>query len=57
MILLYCKGVYVITPKGTLFDETGIQTTLDLRYINAKARKRGVYGKVKINIRRTEQDF
>jgi uncharacterized protein len=37
----------VIAPKGTLFDETGIQTALDLRYLNAKARKRGVYGKAK----------
>ncbi len=39
------KGVHVLSPKGILFDETGIQTALDLRYLNAKARKRGVYGK------------
>lgn len=42
---LLLKGVHVLSPKRNLFDETGIQTALDLRYLNAKARKRGVYGK------------
>lgn len=39
------KGVHVLSPRGILFEEKEIQTALDLRYLNAKARKRGVYGK------------
>ncbi|MDP4164747.1 MAG: DUF188 domain-containing protein [Bacillota bacterium] len=39
------KGVYVLSPKGILFEEKGIQTALDLRYLSAKARRKGEYGK------------
>jgi uncharacterized protein YaiI (UPF0178 family) len=35
-------GVNVLSPKGIVYDESGIQTALDLRYLNAKARRRGV---------------
>lgn len=42
---LLLKGVKVLSPKGALFSEKDIQTTLDLRYLNAKARKKGIYGK------------
>lgn len=46
MILdLLLKGVHVLSPRGILFEEKGIQTALDLRYLNAKERKKGVYGK------------
>ncbi|PLR85914.1 DUF188 domain-containing protein [Bacillus canaveralius] len=38
-------GVYVLSPRGTLFEEKDIDTALDLRYLSAKARRRGVYGK------------
>ena len=38
-------GVRVISPKGILYEEKEIQTALDLRFLHAKARKRGVYGK------------
>jgi uncharacterized protein len=31
-------------PFGIVYDESGIQTALDLRYLYAKARRRGVYG-------------
>jgi uncharacterized protein YaiI (UPF0178 family) len=39
------KGVTVLSPKGVMFHEEEIQTALDIRFLNAKARKRGVYGK------------
>lgn len=39
------KGVHVLSPKGVIFEEKEIQTALDLRFLNAKARRRGVYGK------------
>ncbi|WP_420800231.1 YaiI/YqxD family protein [Neobacillus terrae] len=39
------KGVYVLSPRGTLFEEKGILTALDLRFLSAKARRRGEYGK------------
>jgi uncharacterized protein YaiI (UPF0178 family) len=42
---LLLKGVHVLSPKGILFEENSIQTALDLRYLHAKARRRGVYGK------------
>ncbi|PLR76990.1 DUF188 domain-containing protein [Bacillus sp. V3-13] len=38
-------GVYVLSPRGTLFEEKDIDTALDLRYLSAKARRRGIYGK------------
>ncbi len=39
------KGVQVLSPRGVMFHEKDIQTALDIRFLNAKARKRGVYGK------------
>jgi len=39
------NGVHVISQKGVVFDENGIQTTLDLRFLNAKARRREKYRK------------
>jgi uncharacterized protein len=38
-------GVQVISPKGILYEENAIQTALDLRYLNAKARRKGMYSK------------
>ncbi|WP_245350060.1 DUF188 domain-containing protein [Cytobacillus eiseniae] len=34
-----------MNPKGILFDESEIHTTLDMRYLSAKAHRRGMYGK------------
>ncbi|WP_026583854.1 DUF188 domain-containing protein [Bacillus sp. J33] len=42
---LLLKGVYVLSPKGILFEENEIRTALDMRYLSAKARRKGVYGK------------
>ncbi|WP_079509783.1 YaiI/YqxD family protein [Mesobacillus jeotgali] len=42
---LIAKGVYTISPRGSLYEEKGIQTALELRYISAKARRQGYYGK------------
>ncbi|WP_082686877.1 DUF188 domain-containing protein [Bacillus sp. FJAT-27445] len=42
---LLLKGVYVLSPRGILFEEKDIQTALDIRYIKSKARARGIYGK------------
>jgi uncharacterized protein YaiI (UPF0178 family) len=39
------KGVHVLSVRGILFEEKDIQTALDFRYLKAKARKRGDYGK------------
>nr|WP_267930422.1 YaiI/YqxD family protein [Cytobacillus spongiae] len=39
------KQVYVLSPKGILYDEKDIQTALDMRYLSAKARRQGKYGK------------
>ncbi|MCK6204392.1 YaiI/YqxD family protein [Bacillus infantis] len=39
------KGVYVLSPRGTLYEEEHINTALDMRYLSAKARRRGQYGK------------
>jgi len=39
------KGVFVLSPKGISYDENTIVTSLDMRYLSAKARRRGIYGK------------
>lgn len=39
------RQIYVLSPRGILFEEKGIQTALDFRYLKAKARRRGFYGK------------
>ncbi|MFD2446096.1 YaiI/YqxD family protein [Bacillus sp. CGMCC 1.16607] len=38
-------GVYALSPRGTLYSEETIHTALDLRFLSAKARKQGIYGK------------
>lgn len=43
--LLLPKGVYVISPLGTPYDESTITTALDIRYLAAKARRQGIFGK------------
>lgn len=42
---LLAKGVYAISPRGTLFEEKGMQTALELRHLSAMARRKGSYGK------------
>jgi uncharacterized protein YaiI (UPF0178 family) len=42
---LLLKGVYVLSPRGVLFEEKDMETALDLRFLSAKARRRGDYGK------------
>lgn len=42
---LLVKGVYVLSPRGKVIEEKDIHTALDLRYLSAKARRRGIYGK------------
>lgn len=42
---LLSKGVYVVSPRGILFEESEIETALELRLLLAKARRRGGYGK------------
>ncbi len=39
------KGVCVLSPRGTLIKDKDIHTALDLRYLSAKARRQGIYGK------------
>lgn len=39
------KKVQVISPRGILYLEKDISIALDMRYLSAKARRRGVYGK------------
>ncbi|WP_090831039.1 MULTISPECIES: YaiI/YqxD family protein [unclassified Bacillus (in: firmicutes)] len=39
------QGVYVLSPKGILYEEEKIHTALDLRYLSAKARRQGIHGK------------
>lgn len=39
------KGVCVISPKGTIYNETNIDSLLFLRHTAAKKRRRGVYSK------------
>jgi uncharacterized protein len=42
---LLLKGVYVLSPRGILFEEKDMETALDLRFRSAKARRQGEYGK------------
>lgn len=39
------KGVYAISPRGKEFREETISTALDFRYLSAKERRKGKYGK------------
>ncbi|OMF60670.1 DUF188 domain-containing protein [Paenibacillus sp. FSL R5-0490] len=42
---LLLKGVYVLSPRGILFEESEIRTPLEMMHLSAKALRRGVYGK------------
>lgn len=42
---LLLKNVSVLHPRGDLFEEKDIQSALHMRYLAAKARRRGHYGK------------
>lgn len=42
---LLLKQVTVLSPRGVMFEEERINTALDMRYLSAKARRKGVYGK------------
>lgn len=42
---LLLKKVSVLSPRGSLFEEKDMNTALDLRFLSAKARRRGEYGK------------
>lgn len=43
--ILVKSGVYVISPRGKAFLEKDMETALDLRFLNAKQRRSGVYSK------------
>ncbi|WP_349305707.1 DUF188 domain-containing protein [Bacillus sp. FJAT-49711] len=43
--LALAKGVYALSARGTEYKEESIQTALDFRYLAAKERERGIYGK------------
>ncbi len=42
---LLLKQVTVLSPRGVIYEEETINTALDMRYLSAKARRKGVYGK------------
>ncbi|MGP9042418.1 DUF188 domain-containing protein [Cytobacillus kochii] len=42
---LLLNGVHVLSPRGNVYEEGHIHTALDMRYLSAKARRQGVYGK------------
>nr|WP_235816591.1 DUF188 domain-containing protein [Bacillus massilionigeriensis] len=43
--ILLPKKVHVLSPKGDPYMETKMDTALDLRYLSAKGRQQGIYGK------------
>jgi hypothetical protein len=43
--LVLPKGASALTPRGTIYTESSIGPALDLRYLAAKERSRGRYGK------------
>lgn len=42
---LLLREVFVLSPRGNLYDEKDIQTALDMRYLSAKMRRQGKYSK------------
>lgn len=42
---LLAKGVFVLSPRGSSYEEKSIETALDLRYLSAKERRKGNFGK------------
>lgn len=43
--LALAEGAYVISPRGKLYEKDTIDTSLFFRYLHAKERRRGNYGK------------
>lgn len=43
--LVLPKGVYALSPRGTEYKEETIGISLDFRYLAAKEREKGRYGK------------
>lgn len=43
--LVLPKGVYALSPRGIEYKEESIEMALDLRYLAAKEREKGRYGK------------
>lgn len=43
--LALAKDVYALSPRGTEYKEESIQTALNFRYLAARERERGNYGK------------
>lgn len=43
--MLLPKNVKVLSPKGILYKEEDMDTALDMRFLSAKARRQGNYGK------------
>lgn len=39
------KGVYVLSPRGNVYEEKDINLALEMRYLAAKARRQGVHSK------------
>ncbi|MGJ7921402.1 YaiI/YqxD family protein [Neobacillus sp. LXY-4] len=39
------KEVFVLSPRGSIYNEEDIVTALDMRYLSAKARRQGNFGK------------
>ncbi|WP_019154544.1 YaiI/YqxD family protein [Robertmurraya massiliosenegalensis] len=42
---LLSKRVTVLSPRGSLYEEKDIDSALHMRYLSAKARRQGKYGK------------
>lgn len=43
--ILVKKGIFVLSPRGKRFAETEMEVALFSRYISAKQRREGKYGK------------
>lgn len=43
--MLLSKKVYVMDPRGHLYDEKDIKAALHMRYLSAEVRRQGKYGK------------
>lgn len=42
---LLSKRIHVLSPRGTIYHEEDIDSALHMRYLSAKARRQGKYGK------------
>ncbi|GCD81808.1 hypothetical protein PTHTG4_08700 [Parageobacillus thermoglucosidasius] len=43
--MLVSRGVYVISPRGKVYEDGGMDDLLYFRYLEAKQRRQGVYRK------------